>query len=74
MQLETLRLEIAKALTGESVYSQEDLTTAISTLRKKVADAQSQLDELKREDAEKKAISNSIMPAYKQFKTWAEEF
>ena len=26
------------------------------------------------EDAAQKAISDSIIPAYKQFKTWAEEF
>lgn len=73
-QLESLRLEIGKALTGESVYSQEDLATAIATIRKRITDAQEQLEKLMQEDAAQKAISDSIIPAYKQFKTWAEEF
>ena len=73
-QLESLRLEIGKALTGDSVYNQEDLATAITTIRKRITDAQEQLEKLKQEDAAKKAISDSIIPAYRQFKTWAEEF
>ena len=67
-------LEIGKALTGDSVYNQEDLATAITTIRKRITDAQEQLEKLKQEDAAKKAISDSIIPAYRQFKTWAEEF
>lgn len=73
-QLESLRLEIGKALIGESVYTQEDLSTAITTLRKKISDNQEKLEFLKQEDEAKKAISDSILPAYRQFKTWAEEF
>lgn len=73
-QLESLRLEIGKALIGESVYTQEDLATAISALRKKISDNQEKLEELKQEDAGKKAISDNIIPAYRQFKTWSEEF
>lgn len=73
-KLETLRIEIANALTGDSVYSSEDLATAITTLRRKISDAKEQLEALKQEDAAKKAADDSIIPAYKQFKTWAEEF
>jgi DNA invertase Pin-like site-specific DNA recombinase len=73
-QLESLRLEIGKALIGESVYTQEDLATAITALRKKISDNQEKLEELKQEDAAKKAISDNIIPAYRQFKTWSEEF
>ena len=73
-QLESLRLEIGKALIGESIYTQEDLSTAITTLRQRISDIQEKLEALKKDDAEKRAISDSIIPAYKQFKTWAEEF
>jgi hypothetical protein len=73
-QLESLRLEIGKALIGESIYTQEDLSTAITTLRQRISDIQEKLESLKKDDAEKRAISDSIIPAYKQFKTWAEEF
>ncbi len=73
-QLETLRLEIGKALAGESVYSQEDLAMAIQTLRKKISDAQEKLETLKIEDTAKMAASSSILPIYGQFKSWAEEF
>jgi len=73
-QLESLRLEIGKALVGDSIYSQEDLATAITTLRNKISKDQEELEALKREDAEKKSISNSIIPGYRQFKSWSEEF
>ena len=36
--------------------------------------AEEKLEELKREEADKKATSESIIPAYNQFKTWAETF
>ena len=73
-QLESLRLEIGKSLIGESVYSQEDLATAITSLRKRISDAQEKLESLRQDNAAKKAISDSIIPTYRQFKTWAEEF
>lgn len=73
-QLETLQLEIGKALTGESVYTQDDLATAIAALHKRISEAQEKLELLKQDDAAKKAISGSIIPAYRQFKTWSEEF
>ena len=37
-------------------------------------ECQAQLEALKQEDAAQKAVSESIIPAYQQFKTWAEEF
>ncbi len=73
-QLENLRAEIVKALSGDSVYTQEDLATALQALRSKLAESQKRLEELKAEDAEKKAMSDGILPAYKQFRTWAVEF
>lgn len=73
-QLESLRLEIGKALAGESIYTQEDLATAITTLRKKITDNQEKLESLRQECEAKKTISDTIIPTYRQFKTWAEEF
>ena len=73
-QLDALRLEIGKTLTGESVYDKEDLANMITVLRSKITSAEAQLEALKQEDAAQKAVSESIIPAYQQFKTWAEEF
>ena len=73
-QLDKLRLEIANALAGVSVYTSEDLAVAIQTVKARIEQSVEQLEELKREEADKKATSESIIPAYNQFKTWAETF
>ncbi len=73
-QLENLRMEIGRVLTGESIYNQEDLAIAIDTLRKKITSDEATLAALQEEEAEKKAYSANIIPAYKRFKTWADEF
>ena len=58
----------------ESIYNQEDLAIAIDTLRKKITSDEATLAALQEEEAEKKAYSANIIPAYKRFKTWADEF
>lgn len=73
-QLLKLQLEIGKTLTGDSIYSPEDLTQAIQTLKLRVADVEMQLGELQEEEAEKKRGIDLITPAYNQFKSWADEF
>ena len=73
-QLETLRSEIAKAIAGESFYTQEDLATAIRTIRDRIAEAQSDVEKLKQEETHKKMVSATIIPAYKQFRSWSVEF
>ncbi len=73
-QLETLRGEIAKAIAGESFYTQEDLATALHALRQKIADAQKEVARLKQEETHKKMVSDTIIPAYKQFRSWSIEF
>ncbi len=73
-QLEVLRGEIAKAITGESLYTQEDLATAMRTLRDRITEAEKEIDRLKQEETYKKAVSESIIPAYKQFRSWSIEF
>ena len=73
-KLETLRAEIPKAITGDSLYTQEDLATALQAIKGKIEAAGKELERLRKEEAEKKAISESIIPAYKQFRSWSIEF
>lgn len=73
-QLETLRSEIAKVLEGESIFTQEDLTSSLQNLKTDITDCEEKLAQLKNEDLQKKETANSIIPAYQQFKTWADEF
>lgn len=73
-QLVKLQLEIGKTLTGDSIYSPEDLSQAISTIKERVAESEEKLAGLKTEEAQKKQGIDMIAPAYNQFKSWAEEF
>lgn len=73
-QLVKLQLEIGKTLTGDSIYSPEDLSQAIRTIKARVAEGEEKLAELKAEEAQKKQGIDMITPAYNQFKSWAEEF
>lgn len=73
-QLEKLRGEIGKALTGDSIYSEEDLATALQTLKTRISDSEARLEVLKSEEDEKRALTDSIIPAYRRFRGWAEEF
>ncbi|MCM1193127.1 MAG: hypothetical protein NC548_29205 [Lachnospiraceae bacterium] len=73
-QLTKLQLEIGKTLTGDSVYSPEDLSQAIQTIRARVSEAEEKLETLKTEEAQKKQGIDMITSAYNQFKSWAEEF
>ncbi|MDE5588600.1 MAG: recombinase family protein [Acetatifactor sp.] len=73
-QLTKLQMEIAKTLTGDSLYSPEDLTQALQTVKKRIEESEIQLERLKEEEAQKKQGIEMVTPAYKQFKSWAEEF
>lgn len=73
-QLTKLQLEIGKTLTGDSIYSPEDLTQAIQTIRSRIAEAEEKLAELKAEEEQKKRGIDLITPTYNQFKSWADEF
>ena len=73
-QLLKLQLEIGKTLTGDSIYSPEDLSQAIQTLKLRIAEVEKQLQALQEEEAEKKRGIDLITPAYNQFKSWADEF
>lgn len=73
-QLTKLQMEIAKTLTGDSVYSPEDLTQVIQTVKKRIEESETQLERLKEEESQKRQGIEMVTPAYKQFKSWAEEF
>lgn len=73
-QLDKLQMEIANSLTGDSVYSADDLAQAIKTLKARITDAEQELSNLQEEEAKKKNGVDSIPPAYNEFRTWAEEF
>lgn len=73
-QLAALQLEIAKALTGNSIYAPDDLAEAIRVLKEKIADAEERLTKLQLELTAKKQGLEQIAPEYMRFKGWAEEF
>ena len=73
-QLESLRGEIVKSLTGESIYNKEDLSLALDGIKAKITENEQSLAKLKDEDNRKKLLADSVVPAYRQFKSWSEEF
>lgn len=73
-QLKKLQLEIGKTLTGDSVYSPEDLTEAIRILKVHIEDGEASLEKLQAEETDCKEGIAAILPAYNQFKSWADEF
>ena len=73
-QLTKLQLEIGKTLTGDSIYSPEDLSQAIQAIKARVSEGEEKLAGLKAEETQKKLGIDMITPAYNQFKSWAEEF
>lgn len=74
IQLEKLQSEIGSALLGESLYSSEDLAQAINTLKSRISEDSTKLKELESEEKEKTQGIQGIIPAYREFKSWADEF
>ena len=73
-QLEVLQREIGKTLLGESLYSPEDLKEAINVVKIRIADSEERLEKLDSDMNQKKEMVEAILPAYRRFKSWAEEF
>lgn len=73
-QLEVLQQEIGKSLLGDSLYSPEDLKEAISVIKVRIADGEERLEKLNNEMNQKKEMTEAVLPAYRRFKSWAEEF
>lgn len=73
-QLEVLDLEVGKALIGESEIGLEQLGRTTKALEARVDEIKSELNELEREELEQVNNAEAIIPAYKRFKSWADEF
>ena len=73
-QLDILKLEIANCLTGGSTFSQEDLSEAINMLRNRIDEGKKQINSLKEDENDNQAAISKIIPAYNEFKSWAEAF
>ncbi|MDL2236142.1 recombinase family protein [Christensenellaceae bacterium OttesenSCG-928-L17] len=74
LQLQSLQLEIAKSLIGDSLYAPEDLKTAIEAVKIRIMDAEKEYSDLYYDGSNHNRITVASLPEYKQFKTWAEEF
>lgn len=73
-QLVQLQLEIGKALTGNSVYTSDDLSMAIQSLKGEIAKQEEELEALQVEETVKRDTMKRMLPTYERFKSWAEEF
>lgn len=73
-QLEVLQMEIGKTLLGDSLYTPEDLQEAIKVIKQRISKAEGQLEELDSEMNQQKEMVEAVLPAYRRFKSWAEEF
>ncbi len=73
-QYDKLNEEIANTLIGESFYSPEQLSMAMTKVQQNIAAIESQIEKTEEELNNKKNAMMKIKPMYEQFKGWAEEF
>ena len=73
-QYDKLNEEIANTLIGESFYSPEQLSAAMTRVQQNIAAIESQIEKINIELENKKQAVRKLKPMYKQFKGWAEEF
>ena len=73
-QLEELRKEMTKSLTGDSLYDKEDIAIAITELKGRVKKDQDELDRITRVKDDKERLLEQFFPTLKKVKSWAEEF
>lgn len=74
LQDDRLNEEIANTLIGESVYSPQQLSAAMKTVKEKMDVIGREMAKIKNEVALKKTSIDKVRPMYEQFKGWAEEF
>ena len=74
MQLEELQLEIGRSLTGDSVFSKADLSTAIQCLKLHIDECKKQLSKFEVKEEQGKDALEKFRPAFSRFKSWADEF
>lgn len=73
-QLLKLQDEIGATLTGDSVYTPEQLSTAIKTVETRIVNIKDEIERLQNEVNCKKASLEQIRPMFEQFVRWAQEF
>ena len=73
-RLDALQIEIADALVGDSAYSATDLSNAIQVLKSKISAQRIEQEELEKAIMERQKDIESVMPAYREFTTWAEQY
>ncbi len=73
-QLLKLQDEIGATLTGDSVYTSEQLSTAIKTVENRIVNIKDEIERLQNEVNCKKASLEQIRPMFEQFVRWAQEF
>lgn len=73
-QYDKLNEEIANTLIGESFYSPEQLSTAMTRVQQNITAIESQIEKINEELDNKKQTVRKLKPMYEQFKGWAEEF
>ena len=73
-QYEKLQLEIANTLTGDSIYSADDLALAIRTVKAKILETEKKLDEATEAVDKINETMQSIVPMYKRFVSWSNTF
>jgi len=73
-QLEKLQLEIAGSLTGDSVFTAEDLSNAIKTVKGKIAESERELSDVEIEIKSLEDSKANIAVMYRNFLGWADEF
>ncbi len=73
-QQEKLQLEIANSLTGDSIYSADDLAISHKSVRAKMTETENSLEEANRVVEEGKKAAEAVVPMYKRFISWANTF
>ena len=73
-QLLKLQDEIGATLTGDSVYTSEQLSTAIKTVENRIVNIKDEIERLQNEVNCKKASLEQIRPMFEQFVRWARDF
>ena len=73
-QLRTLKLEIGKALVGESTFTAEQLSEAIKVTQNKLSEANLEMEKVKSQLDNKKEAMGKLGYHYESFLSWANEF
>ena len=73
-QQEKLQLEIASSLTGDSIYTADDLATALRTLKERMVEAEKKLEEANQIVEQGKQAAEAVIPMYNRFVSWANTF